>query len=175
MGLFEKERKPRAESACFAHVEGLDYHNGMVVRVTAGIDKLQIYSTKSTRKNPLTQYSLDYSQVTNADIVNKQEIMTVRQDAVGGAILGGLLLGGVGAIIGAAANSGTGTTTTMNNYLIINYISDGGEEVKVLSFMVLDGDFVYRSWVKKLVNEIRFRIGLPDMEKKGKGAETVKL
>ena len=176
MGLFaKKERKPKVASACFVHIDGLNYHNGMIVRVTAGIDSVGIYSTSSTRKNPLAQYTLNYYKITNADIISRQEIMTVQQDAVGGAILGGLLVGGVGAIVGAAANSGTSKRTANNNYLIINYTPDGGDEVKALSFTVLDGDFVYRSWVRDVVNEIRFRIGLPDIEKKRNGVETVEL
>lgn len=176
MGLFkEKERKPVAAAANLAHIDGLNYNRGMVVAVGANLDKLYIRSAVSSKKNPLEQYSLDYSQITNADIVSKQEVVTAQKDAVGGAIVGGLFLGGLGAIIGAASATGTYQTTKKNNYVVINYTPDGGSEAKALSFQILDGDFLYRSWVTSLVNEMRFRIGLPDMEKKKKGAEMVKL
>lgn len=176
MGLFKsKERKWATQSVVLVHVEGLAYNSGMLVNLFTGRENLSIGPSKNNKKNPISEYTLSYDQITNADIINKQQIISGSKDPLGGAILGGLLLGGLGAIIGAASSTGTYESTVNNEYVVVNYIPDGDSEPKALSFQILNGDRLYKSWVRDLANEIRFRIGLPDMEKKKKAAEIIKL
>ncbi len=77
--------------------------------------------------------NLDYSKIT--DVVYSAEIEEIQKSksSIGRAVAGGILFGGVGAVVGAVSGSGTKTKKERHFYLIIAYTSAQGDE-KFLQF-----------------------------------------
>lgn len=80
---------------------------------------------------------LKYSQLTAAEVVTEQEIRTKSKSVVGRAVIGGLLLGSLGATIGGISGIGSKQKISEKQYLVINYTSSVDSEPKVLSFEIV--------------------------------------
>jgi len=79
-------------------------------------------------------FELNYSQVTAAEGVRKSDLLKKDKSVIARGVMGGLLLGPIGAIIGGM--SGIGQKKIKGDFLIINYLSSGEAEPKVLIFDV---------------------------------------
>lgn len=81
---------------------------------------------------------LSYSQITAIERLSEKEVITIIKDknAIGRAVVGGLVFGSLGAIVGAA--SGVGSKNVTKNqytfYMIINYVSSS--ETKAITFTI---------------------------------------
>ena len=72
--------------------------------------------------------TLKYSQITDVFYGLKTEIVQVNKSSIGRAVAGGLIFGGVGAVVGAVSGVGTKDKKERNFYFIISYTSGSGEE-----------------------------------------------
>lgn len=97
---------------------------------------------------------LKYSQLTAADVVTEQEIKTKSKSVVGRAAIGGLLLGSLGATIGGMSGIGEKQQTYEKQYLVINYTSSVGDELKVLSFEVVGATLHLDDFMKALKSKL---------------------
>ena len=70
---------------------------------------------------------LSYNQITAAQKVNTEQIKEVDKSVVGRAVVGGVLLGPLGAIVGGTSGVGTKKKVEYKDYFVINYISASGE------------------------------------------------
>ena len=61
------------------------------------------------------------------------DIINIEKSSIGRALAGGLLFGGVGAVVGAISGSGTKQKKERHFYFIISYLSSNNEE-KVIQF-----------------------------------------
>lgn len=77
--------------------------------------------------------TLNYSQITDVFYGLKTEVVNVNKSVIGRAVTGGLLFGGVGAVVGAVSGTGKKAKKESNFYFIISYTSSAGEE-KFLQF-----------------------------------------
>ena len=72
--------------------------------------------------------TLNYSQITDVFYGMETEITQVSKSSIGRAVAGGLLFGGVGAVVGAVSGTGTKDKKERHFYFIISYTSSTGEE-----------------------------------------------
>lgn len=77
--------------------------------------------------------TLLYSQITDVEYGSVTEIVKKNKSVLGRAVAGGLLLGGLGAVIGAVSGTGKKEKKETHLYFIISYTSADGED-KYLSF-----------------------------------------
>lgn len=74
---------------------------------------------------------LNYSQIKDVFYGMETDIINIEKSSIGRALAGGLLFGGVGAVVGAI--SGSGTKQKKSDIFIISYLSSNNEE-KVIQF-----------------------------------------
>lgn len=142
-------------------VDGLDmFSKGTSIRLTL-LDDGRLKITENMRKT--APVYLDYSQITNTGIVWEEEIVEVDKSVVGRAIVGGLLLGSLGAEIGGISGVGKKKKTLNKCYYIINYVSSNSEEAKVLSFEYKN--IVLMKEIEKFQLELKEKAGLPELIK----------
>ena len=101
---------------------------GDMVKVELYDDHLEL-STLLT-KQPIT---LDYSQITDVFYGSQTELVEKSKSPIGRAVVGGLLTGGVGAVVGAVSGIGKKEKKVKKVMFIISYTSSAGEE-KFLTF-----------------------------------------
>lgn len=118
MGLFSKKEKPI--KALFRDVEKNTNYNLELLE-----DKLQI-GILGARPDQLK--TLRYEQI--REVVYTADITTISKSKspIGRAVAGGLLFGGVGAVVGAVSGTTTKEKKQYKFYLIINYVSKDGED-----------------------------------------------
>lgn len=77
--------------------------------------------------------NLDYSKIKDVVYSAEVEEISKSKSSIGRAVAGGMLFGGVGAVVGAISGTGTKTKKERHFYFIIAYTSAQGEE-KFLQF-----------------------------------------
>ena len=99
------------------------YKNGDMVDVALYDDHLII-------KSPILkqEIKLNYDQVTDVFYGLETEIIEKNKSVIGRAVAGGLLFGGVGAVVGGISGTGTKTKKERHFYFIISYTSSTGED-----------------------------------------------
>lgn len=117
MGLFSKKPITKAN---FKKVETNTFFTLELLE-----DKLQIGLPLA---KPDQVQTLRYEQI--KDVVYTSDIQKVSKSKspIGRAVAGGLLFGGVGAVVGAVSGTTTKTKNEYHFYVIINYTSKDGEE-----------------------------------------------
>ena len=71
---------------------------------------------------------LMYDQITDVYYGVETEITSKNKSVIGRAVAGGLLFGGVGAVVGAVSGTGTKTTKDKKFVFVISYTSSTGED-----------------------------------------------
>jgi len=119
-----------------------------------------LYDDHLTIKMPMGKQdtTLKYSQITDVFYGMETEIVNVSKSSISRAVAGGLLFGGVGAVVGAVSGTGTKQKKERHFYFIISYTSSTGEE----KFIQFEDTRLYRgskvaAELKKLCN-----ISIPD-------------
>ncbi len=129
MGLF-KSKKGAVISDYFKLLEdiGGGYTANNMYDVALYDDHLEISGPFAKNK-----INLDYSKI--KDVVYSAEVEEIQKSksSIGRAVAGGVLFGGVGAVVGAISGTGTKTKKERHFYFIIAYTSAQGEE-KFLQF-----------------------------------------
>ena len=124
---------------------------GMIV--TLELEPLEL-TIKSKTTNAVAR--LPYNQIERVGEFTDQEIKVKSKSIAGRAMVGGLLLGNVGAIVGGMTGLGTKSSTVQHDFLIINYISKEKEE-NVLSFSV---NYSITWGLSKFVGNLKKRAGI---------------
>lgn len=123
MGFF-KSTKGSIISDYFKTVNELgNYRAGDMVDVALYNDQLII-------KSPFIkqEITLNYSQITDVFYGLQTEITEKNKSVIGRALVGGILLGGVGAIVGGISGTGTKKKKDRRMFFIISYKSNSGED-----------------------------------------------
>ena len=71
---------------------------------------------------------LNYDQITDVFYGGKNELIQKPKSVIGRAVVGGVIFGGIGAIVGATSGTGTKTEKKTHLYFIISYTSSDGED-----------------------------------------------
>ena len=146
----KKERKRKLQqlkengltlSGCFNHINGLNLPENMMCEVFS-------YSDRFEFKSGSIQFNLAKSKIVDIAITTDTYIQKQYVSSIGGAVVGAVLFGPLGAIIGGRAKQKT--TRTISYYLIITYKNDT-DELKYLGFDVTNTYFI----AQKFVNEFK--------------------
>jgi len=118
----KKAQELGAISAIYAqHIEGIGLANKTECELYLFSDKIQIDSNGRKFEIPL-------SRVRAVEYKSEQELHEKSKSVVGRAIIGTLLVPGLGTIVGGMSGIGTKKTTgQMNFYLIINFTDANGQ------------------------------------------------
>ena len=88
-------------------------------------DKILSFEMPFSEAKPIT---LNYNQITNIDYISETEIINKQKSVCGRAVIGGLALGPLGAIVGGMSGMSTKNKKDIHFYLVINYTSQSGED-----------------------------------------------
>ncbi|MEE0732824.1 MAG: hypothetical protein U0M23_04165 [Acutalibacteraceae bacterium] len=145
MGLFGKKEK--ATFYKFLVVDGCvpGMKAPSTVKISLFSDKIEIQQIVNGKG---VAY-LSYDQVTAAEKVNEKQIKEVDKSVIGRAMVGGVLLGPLGAVIGGVSGVGKKHKSTYKNFFVINYTSVSGDP-SVLSFEMVGPPAGFASFLLEL-------------------------
>lgn len=131
MGMFSTTSKKGYPIVILKMVDGLNIPMNTMVKLEADDEAGKVkFTIPFIKKEPLT---LAYEQIKNIEMFREDQIKEKEKSVLGRALIGGILIGPLGAIIGGI--SGTGTKKKKKNklFVVINYVSKN-DEIKVVSF-----------------------------------------
>ena len=114
----------------------------------------------------LTFYPIHNAQIISLKQTSSEELSRTDKSVIGRAVVGGLILGPLGAIVGGMSGIGSKETLKIQDYLVINYWD---KESKAAQTLLIRGNktlisaFIKRHNKEKLVNETENR--LPEEDK----------
>ena len=153
MGLFGKKEKATAYK--FLVVDGCvpSMSAPSTVRISLlpeCIEIRQIVGGKNVAQ-------LSYSQVTAAEKVNEQQIAEHDKSVIGRAVVGGVVLGPLGAVVCGMSGVGKKQKTVYKDFFVINYTAASGE-LSTLSFEMVGPPVGFAPFL----SELKKRAGIVD-------------
>ena len=106
---------------------------------------------------------LGYDQITAAEKVNEKLIRETDKSVLGRAVVGGVLIGPLGAVVGGMSGVGKKKKTVWKDFFVINYKATGSDEPSVLSFEMVGPPAGFA----KFLSELKQRAGITDVQKAG--------
>lgn len=148
MGFFSKKEKDKKEkiSMYFNHISGLDLDKGFAISLNKLEDEILIEygSGKFQLKIPYSNIVKVYRYTITEEEFKKKSIL-------GRAIVGGVLTGGVGAVIGGMTGIGDKKTTRDVSIVEIDYNISGSAEIILLEDYIVFG-------TEKFINSIESKV-----------------
>lgn len=152
MGFFQS-KKGSIISDNFLLLETVgQFNKGLAIEVALYEESLQL----SAPFMKLPEVTLKYSQITDVFYGLRTEITEKTKSPIGRAIAGGVLFGGVGAIVGAVSGTGKKEKKESKFFFIVSYTSTSGEE-KLLQF---EDTRLYKG--RKLANKLKELCGIKE-------------
>lgn len=153
MGLF-KSKKGSLISETFKPLQDLG-----PIKATTDLVEVSLYGEHLELKANLKKHepiTLQYSQITDAEYGMESEIVEKSRSVIGRAIAGGLLFGGVGAVVSGISGTGTKQKEKPHFYLIISYTSKDGQD----AFLQFEDTRLFKG--PKLAKQLRELCGLKE-------------
>lgn len=146
MALFNNVTDSRP-SAVFNHLDGLpSFSFREPTKVIFDTQRKELIMTdKETNKIS----RLRFSQLHNVGVIKGQDIILSEHNVVGGAVLGGLLFGPLGAIVGGMAGNSVKQIQKNAKCFVVNYSPvSSPDDIRVISFEipVQSADFANALW-----------------------------
>lgn len=147
------KKKSKGTSVKLRYLTGIDQCvKNSIVKLTLNDDTESLDINVMLDKKP--EIHLNYNKIIAVDYFSKEEIIRKRKSVAGRAMIGGILLGQLGAIIGGMSAINDKEKTDYDFFAVINYKSSDGE-IKVLNFQVLEGSLGWNKFLKELNSKIK--------------------
>lgn len=154
MPIFGKKDKQGNLACNFTHIDGIKNFPPNIAVVVAQEDRQNRLSIamRISKKPPVY---LNYEQITSVAVITEKEILEKDKSVIGRAVIGGVLLGSLGAIVGSISGVGTKKYTVRKFFFVVNYRpSNNPKEIKVLSFEIVGASLHWDSFVRELKKKI---------------------
>lgn len=150
--IFGKKNKTGNRAVNLMYIDGLSsYTKGTAVELSLESEILTI-KARVFKDKPVIK--LPYEQIIGASVVSEKEILEKSKNVTGRAVLGGVILGPLGAIIGGMSGIGNKKKSETHYFMVINYKSKTGE-VGVISFEIVGASLHWDSFIKELKTKIK--------------------
>lgn len=148
MGIFGKKNKNGNRSVNLSFVDGIEgYNKGTAVEVSINKDNECLTIKSRAIKKP--EVHLGLNQIFGVNVISEKDVLEKSKSVAGRAVVGGVFLGPLGAIVGGMSGIGNKTKSETKYYMIVNYKSLSGE-IKVLSFEIVGASLHWSSFVEDL-------------------------
>ncbi len=105
-----------------AVLKGIYYHfENLVKKIPEGTVRVYIHTHGLEIEGGFEFYRIHNSQIISLEKTTESELIKMDKSVIGRAVVGGLILGPLGAIIGGISGIGTKEKISEKNYLIINF------------------------------------------------------
>lgn len=153
--LFKRKNKSGNKAINLSFVDGVEsYSKGTAIELSLD-DKEECLVMKARVFKDKPIVKLNYEQIVAAEVITEREIIESGKSTVGRALVGGVLLGSLGAIVGGMSGIGNKTKSSKHYFLVVNYKSSNSEEAKALSFEIVGASLHWDSFVKELKTKIK--------------------
>lgn len=123
--LKRRMRDLKAETFLVAeHADGLPIPQKTMAYIFPCPDRLVIESKKG-------KFEIPNERITKYAKLTEQDIKHIDKSVIGRAVVGGVLLGGLGAIVGGMSGIGSKTKTKTREYFVINFTDKNGETAAI--------------------------------------------
>lgn len=159
MGLFSKNKdKKEISSGLLIFKDGINIiSKESLTEITFYKDTRYLSIDNKFSKNKDIKLSLD--KIIDLNFYTENEKIEKDKSSLGRAVVGGALLGPVGAVIGGVSGVGTKTKSKINNFTDITYKTDSNE-INILKFQVGDGNFKIFKFIESLKKEINTKVNI---------------
>ena len=148
--IFGKKNKDGNRAVNLTYVDGIgEYNKGTAVEVSFDDKNMQM-KARTFKKLPVF---LQLEQITGAVVISEKDIIEKSKSTVGRAVVGGVVLGPLGAIIGGMSGIGNKKKNETHYFMVVNYKSKD-EEIKVLSFEIVGASLHWYSFVEEFRKRI---------------------
>lgn len=127
MGFFSSKKGSIISEYFMLLQDVAQFKSNNAVNVVLYDDYLELTAPMS--KQPVT---LNYNQITDVYYGIEAQITEKSKSPIARAVVGGLLLGGVGAVVGAASGTGAKQKKEYKHLFVISYTSSSGETAFLL-------------------------------------------
>jgi hypothetical protein len=153
MGIFGKKNK-EVKPVELTYIDGVEgYSKGTVVTLSLNDEKQCLVMEALKGNYPLVNIS--FEKIVAANLVHERDVIESNKSTAGRAIVGGVLLGPLGAIVGGMSGIGTKKNTKLRDFLVINYKSQ--DTIKVLSFEIVNITLNLPKFINKLREKIQVK------------------
>jgi len=152
MGLFSSKNKDGSIGTNLVFVDGLDtFSKGEAVELAYYEDDNEVRIKSRINKKKSIMH-LNLNKISAAQYISETDIKEKSKSVCGRAIVGGLILGPLGAIIGGMSGIGNKEKSSEVYYIVINYKSN--DEDKAISFEVVGASLGWDKVLKGIRNHL---------------------
>jgi len=144
------------------------YNQGenLITEIPSGKVKVILHTHGLQVVKGLVFYPIHNSQIISIKQTSREELSKTDKSVIGRAVVGGLILGPLGAIVGGMSGIGSKEKLKNQHYLVVNYWD---KETKAAQTLLIGGDktlihaFIKKHEKEKIINETENR--LPEKDK----------
>lgn len=152
MGIFKRDKLRSVNVSSFDGIEVLP--RGLAIKLIADDDNNEILIKSRVIKKP--EVHLKYNKITGINVITEKEILEKNKSVVGRAVLGGVLLGPLGAILGGMSGIGSKGKADKHYFIVINYKSKD-DDIKVISFEIVGASIGWNKFIDHIRGKIDYK------------------
>ena len=152
MGIFGKKNKDGNRSVNLTYIDGTEsYSKGTAVEISLNDENKNMQMKARVYKKPAV--FLPFEHITGVEVISEKDIVEKSKSTVGRAVVGGVVLGPLGAIIGGMSGIGNKSKSDTHYFIVVNYKSKD-QQIKVLSFEIVGASLHWSSFVEEFRKRI---------------------